>query len=84
MEGRDWAKRQRAAVAEEEKEKEVENKRRSDISGDGGEDEGPGIPPGLAMAPSEPNDRRMLRQVIDKALKHHHHHHHHGRQCSRR
>lgn len=63
MDGGEWAERERAVPAAEEKNinQKMEEKRENDISGDGGEEERPSGAPQFAVAPTESDDRWMLR-----------------------
>lgn len=71
MRGGDGTQGERAAVAEDMEEEEVDERGGGDVSGDGGEQERPGGTPGLGVAPPESNDQWVLRKVIPQAMQQH-------------
>ena len=73
VEGWQGAEGDGGATAEEEGEEEVEGEGEEDVEGDGGEEEEPRGAPALGVAPTEPHDGWVLREVVVEGLDHRRH-----------
>lgn len=68
MDGGDGSEWDGTAAWEEEGEEEVEEEREEEIGGYGGEEEGPRGAPWVGVAPTEPYDWGVLREIVDEGM----------------